>query len=174
MFLDFMFKTKPNLKELEKFSAGNNAFHYDYIYNSNFVDDMQEPYQETPWFLTFSEMDGDCWENYNYVHDREAVTKFFSYTPEIVLSQMLDPLVINAIKDPNYKYASLTSLKNEFYQQYFPDIISRPKYSGNEKLGKTKELKQYLERVRNDRLLCSEIKSFRIKYSEFVESLIIR
>lgn len=171
VLLDFMFKTKPGLKELERFSAGNNSFHYDYVYNSNFVDDMQEPYQETPWFLTFSEMDGDCWENYNYFHNKEAVTKFFSYTPEIALSQMLDPMVINAMKDPNYKHASLTPLKNDFYQQYFPDIIPRPKYSGNEKMGKTKEAKQYLERVCEDKLLCSKIKSFRIEYSEFVKSL---
>lgn len=74
------------------------------------------------------------WFRFFIAREREACPSFFQYTPELILSYILDPLIQDLISNPDNKnLLNSAEIKLNFYQQHF-DILPRPKYTGFEKV----------------------------------------
>ena len=62
-------------------------------------------------------------------------------------------------------------LKNEFYQSYWYDIITRPKYTGNELIFEWPEFKNFMERNKDKLLNDRDIKQKRFTVEDFVQKI---
>jgi len=90
------------------------------------------------------------WLRYAVNKNIKGGINFFQYTPEIVLSMALDPLMQNLVNNNPVGKQSTRSTKYLIYKKYWPDIDIREKYHGGEKipllteyLNKDKLLKKY-------------------------------
>lgn len=90
------------------------------------------PYEKSDWFLWEKEKIAS-WYRHFMIYQRDACPGFFQYTPEIMLSYLLDPLVQELISDRIIGKLTTESSKLKIYQQHF-DLITRPKYTGFEKI----------------------------------------
>lgn len=90
------------------------------------------PYEKSEWSLWEKEKIA-AWYRHFIVRAREGCPGFYQYTPEIMLSYINDPIVQDLINDRIVGKLSTESSKLRIYQQHF-DLISRPKYTGFEKL----------------------------------------
>lgn len=90
------------------------------------------PYERSWWDLYEKEKIAS-WYRHFMVQDREACPGFFQYTPEIILSYLLDPFVQDLVHDRIVGKLCTASSKLKIYQQHFP-LLDRPKYTGFEKV----------------------------------------
>jgi hypothetical protein len=74
-----------------------------------------------------------AWYRHFLVRGRDGCPGFFQYTPEIMLSWLVDPLAVELWNDRIPGKLDSTSSKLRFYRQHF-DLRVRPKYSGFEKV----------------------------------------
>ncbi len=172
ILLEFWYKSNPDLKVLPKCCDGCDGVYGSYIFNTGLVDNNGVSYQKydlspSPWIFSFSEIDGDAWPNYMYHINRSSVTKFFSYTPEIALSTLKDPLVQKAINNEIPGLVRTADIKEEFYAQYF-DFIKRPKFTGYEKFKKSDA---YQNRCKYHRIDESKILQYHFWYQDLIGSL---
>lgn len=63
-----------------------------------------------------------------------AVPSFFQWSPELMASFLLDPVILNVVLSSKPKRHYTNPLKQEFYASHFPGLKKRPKYIGYEKL----------------------------------------
>lgn len=73
------------------------------------------------------------WYRHFLIQRRDACPGFFQYTPEIILSYLNDPMVQSLIQNNLIDQTDTKESKLRIYKQYF-DLISRPKYTGFEKV----------------------------------------
>lgn len=90
------------------------------------------PYPRSDWSLWEKEKIA-AWYRHFMVRNRDGCPGFYQYTPEIMLSYLQDPFVQDLVNDKLIGKLSTESSKLKIYQQHF-DIITRPKYTGFEKL----------------------------------------
>lgn len=69
------------------------------------------------------------WYRHFLILERAACPGFFQYTPELMLSYLIDPMVVKFIDE--IKQGSTADIKLAMYQQHF-NLASRPKYTGFE------------------------------------------
>ncbi len=74
-----------------------------------------------------------AWYRHFLVRGRDGCPGFFQYTPEIMLSWLVDPLAIELWNDRIPGKLDSVSSKLRFYRQHF-ELQVRPKYSGFEKV----------------------------------------
>jgi hypothetical protein len=74
-----------------------------------------------------------AWYRHFLVRGRDGCPGFFQYTPELMLSWLVDPLAVELWNDRIPGKLDSTSSKLRFYRQHF-DLRVRPKYSGFEKV----------------------------------------
>lgn len=74
-----------------------------------------------------------AWYRHFLVRGRDGCPGFFQYTPEIMLSWLVDPLAIELWNDRIVGKLDSVSTKLRFYRQHF-DLRVRPKYSGFERV----------------------------------------
>lgn len=82
------------------------------------------------WFLLEKERIAS-WYRFFVARNRSGCPGFFQYTPEILLSYLLDPEVVKMVKESVVD--SSAKIKLEMYQQHFP-LKTRPKFTGYEKV----------------------------------------
>ncbi len=92
----------------------------------------ESPYLHTEWYLYEKEKIA-AWFRHFIVKRRNACPGFFQYTPEIMLSYLLDPFVQSLTNSEIVGKLSTESSKLAIYQQHFK-LVDRPKYSGFEKI----------------------------------------
>lgn len=92
------------------------------------------PYVHSTWDLWEKEKIA-AWFRIFLVRGREGCPGFFQYTPEIMLSYLRDPFVQKLASSQIEGKLSTESSKLAIYQQHFP-LVSRPKYTGFEKVQK--------------------------------------
>lgn len=73
------------------------------------------------------------WYRHLMVRGRDGCVGFFQFTPEVMLSYLLDPLVVDLVCNKLEGKLTSESSKLSIYQRHF-DLESRPKYSGYEKV----------------------------------------
>lgn len=74
-----------------------------------------------------------AWYRHFIVRNRSGCPGFFQYTPELMLSYLQDPFVIESLKWLPNDVISNVSIKLPLYQNHFP-LETRLKYTGFEKL----------------------------------------
>lgn len=102
-------------------------------YNENYKPG-ESPYLHSEWSLWEKEKIA-AWYRHFIVKRRNACPGFFQYTPEIMLSYLLDPFVQRLTNSEIIGKLSTESSKLAIYQQHFK-LVDRPKYSGFEKIQK--------------------------------------
>lgn len=90
------------------------------------------PYEESPWDLWEKEKIAS-WYRHFMVNERNACPGFFQYTPELMLSYLLDPYVYALIESKIPGKLTTESSKLAIYQQHF-DLLDRPKFTGFERV----------------------------------------
>jgi len=90
------------------------------------------PYEDSEWDLYEKEKIA-AWFRHFMVKKRSGCPGFFQYTPEIILSYLLDPFVQRLTSNHMTGKLCTASSKLKIYQQHF-DLIDRPKFSGFEKV----------------------------------------
>lgn len=90
------------------------------------------PYLHSEWTLWEKEKIAAWFRHFIY-KKRNACPGFFQYTPEIILSYLLDPFVEKLTQSQMIGKLSTASSKLAIYQQHF-QLVDRPKYSGFEKI----------------------------------------
>ena len=167
---DHVYRLKPNV-EFEEFSANNDAYWGDYVYPSRMGDNAEGIIKDAKWFYGVTEQTGYIWDSKQVTENKHGLGSFLSYTPEQLLSQFIDPFTTKIFNNEFPSVYIAGQLKNEFYQTYWPDIISRPKYSGNELVFEWSEYKAFLDRNKNKLLDDIDIKQRRILVDDFIHSL---
>lgn len=92
----------------------------------------RDEYPRTHWDLIEKEKIA-AWYRHFLVRNREGCPGFFQFTPEIMLSWLVDPIGLDLWNDRIPGKLDSTSSKLRVYKQHFA-IQNRPKYSGFEKL----------------------------------------
>jgi len=83
------------------------------------------------WYHYVREDNDMSYFKYSLKTNKTVISEFFSYTPELMLSYLIDPLVQDLVNDRiDYKYG-LLSTKPNVYAKYF-NFEARPKYHGYE------------------------------------------
>ena len=108
------------------------------------------PYPDTQWDLYEKEAIAS-WYRHLMLTGRDGSGGFFQYTPELILSYLMDRDVINLVRNRNIGKLSTKTSKLPIYQKYF-DLVTRPKFTGFEKIGEP------------DRAICKHL--FKL-YSEY-------
>jgi hypothetical protein len=123
------------------------------------------PYDNSEWEIWEKEKIA-AWYRFFIVRNRNGSPGFFQYTPEVMLSYLLDPFVQRLIKNKIKGKLTTESSKVEIYQQHFP-VLARPKYTGFERVQKEDaELRQLLKSKWS---FADEI--YKIRSSELMKSL---
>lgn len=92
------------------------------------------PYKSSSWDVWVTE--AVCsWHRHFINQDRPAIPGFFQYTPEMIYSFLMDPVVKELINNKRHGKLTVQSTKYEIYSRYF-DLIYRKKYTGFEKATK--------------------------------------
>lgn len=84
------------------------------------------------WYYTFRENEDASAIRFSNTFNIPLVNEYFSYTPEIMLYFLESPLVFQMLKKP-YKLTSVSS-KNTILEQLYPEVRSKIKTHGFEKL----------------------------------------
>ncbi len=99
--------------------------------------DPQEPartdYPAADWELYEKEKIA-AWYRHFMIRNKEACPGFFQYTPEIILSYLMDHYVRDLCTNKIFGKYSTVSSKLKIYQNHFPSLEERPKYTGYEKV----------------------------------------
>lgn len=91
-------------------------------------------YDSRSWYIQISEM--TCSWNKHFINqDRAAVPTFFQYTPEMMYSFLLDPIMIDLINNKIPGKLSNASSKYKIYTRYF-DLLYRKKCTGYDRMQK--------------------------------------
>ena len=167
---DHLYRLKKDI-EFEEYSANNDAYWGDYAYPSRMVDESAGIIKDAKWFYGVTEQLGYSWDNKCVIENKHGMGSFLSYTPEQLLSQLIDPFTTRIFNNefPNVYIAG--QLKNEFYQSYWYDIITRPKYTGNELIFEWPEFKNFMERNKDKLLNDMDIKQKRFTVEDFVQKI---
>ena len=166
---DHLYRLKSNI-EFEEFSANNDAYWGDYVYPSRMVDDSKG-IKDAKWFYGVTEQIGYAWDNKFVIENKHGIGSFLSYTPEQLMSQFIDPFTTRIFNNEFPDVYIAGQLKNEFFQIYWPDMITRPKYSGNELIFEWPEYKKFMKRNKNKLLNDIDIKQKRIIVEDFITLL---
>lgn len=70
------------------------------------------------------------WYKLNYPND---VPLFYMYTPQLARSFMNEPEIIDCVKEYSYKI-NVVSSKQRMFSRYWPELTTRKKYTGFEKV----------------------------------------
>lgn len=86
------------------------------------------------WMHAFDE--SSIMSRYNFLKQRQYCDYpfFYLYRPELYAAYSFDPFVEQMIENPHK--LSLSSTKKSMMKHYFPEMYSRPKYTGFEKIKK--------------------------------------
>ena len=86
------------------------------------------------WYYCFRENEDASAMRFSYTYNIPLVNEFFSYTPELLLSYLEDPTVTTLVSTKyNYKLSSV-STKNYVLKKLVPQIRTKDKKHGFEKL----------------------------------------
>jgi len=164
---DHVYKSNPYV-DFEPFSANNDETFGDYVYPPHLVETTGNTTIKSRWFYGVTEQLGYCWDNWCKALNKEGLSSFLSYTPEQLLTQFKDPLSKRIFNNQFDGIYNTGQMKNEFFQSHWPDMLSRPKYTGNELIFEFEEYKQF--RIRNEGIILQEkdIKQRRIFVEEFI------
>jgi len=167
---DHVYKSTP-YAQFEYFSANNSGTFGDYVYAPHLVETTGNTDIKSKWFYGVTEQLGYCWDNWCRDLNKEGLSSFLSYTPEQLLSQFKDPLSTKIFNNEFPGIYNTGQMKNEFFQRHWPDMLSRPKYTGNELIFEFEEYKQF--RIRNKDIILQEkdIKQRRIFVDEMITYL---
>jgi len=91
---------------------------------------LERSSQSDPSWYLFEKEKIAAWYRHFLLRKRSGAPGFFQFTPELMLSFTLDPFVQKKLRSES---CSSKEFKLEFYQQHF-DVVSRPKYTGFEKV----------------------------------------
>lgn len=113
------------------------------------------------------------WTLYHKSIGRTAITDWYEYRPEIIISHMKIPKMQELITDQKFGKLSTVSSKALIHKDYWNDIVDRPKMVGFEKdkpAGKKSKPDFMLEfeRQYTDKV---ESKSFRFSSKEIIDAL---
>lgn len=101
-------------------------------YKYKFSDDLPVSNAAPEWDLWEKEKIA-AWYRFLQFRQKPGCGGFFQYTPEIMASYLLDPIVQNFIFSSGAIKVSTQDCKLKMYQSHFP-ILARPKYNGYEKM----------------------------------------
>lgn len=73
-----------------------------------------------------------AWYRHPMNQDRPAVPGYFQYTPEVMLSFLLDSTTQELANCEHWGKLSNVSTKKKVYEKHFPDLIQRSKTTGFE------------------------------------------
>jgi hypothetical protein len=104
------------------------------------------PYTHSEWSLWEKEKIA-AWYRHFIVKNRPACPGFFQYTPEVILSYLLDPIVQKLTRSEIVGKLSTESSKLQIYQQHF-SLIERPKFTGFEHI---QAADSYFRKILTDR-----------------------
>jgi len=104
---------------------------------------------------------------YRYLQNRkrDGATGFYAYTPELLLSFILEKEVSNMFISP--QYYNIIKVKYKVYEKYFPDMVTREKKTGFETVD---ELDKKYRNVLKDALPFNN-RVFLQPINEFIKSL---
>lgn len=98
----------------------------------NFLHDLGPESTRPGWHLSEKEKIA-AWYRHFILRGRNGCPGFFQYTPELMLSWLLDPIAINLWRKPAPSHLDSLSTKFPVYRQHF-NLRPRPKYTGFEKV----------------------------------------
>jgi len=81
-------------------------------------------------------------QSYLIRKSKKGIALFFKYNPENILSYLSMPIVKNMYEN---KSTPSDHTKHDFYKEFFPGILNRPKYHGLEKVKISTDLKSYIK-----------------------------
>ena len=167
---EHIYKLFPGV-ELEKYSCDNNSSIGDYVFPTHLVEMTGSTNIKTKWWYGITEQMGFCWDNYYTANDRESTGSFHCWRPEQLLSQLIDPFTKRLINNEFEGISFGNELKSEFYQSHWPEITSRPKYTGNEKIFEFKEYQDFRKRHKDTILQELDIRQRRLFVDDLVDIL---
>jgi len=167
---DHVYKSNPHV-QFEYFSANNNDTFGDYVFAPHLVETKGDTNIKSKWFYGVTEQLGYCWDNWCQALNKEGLSSFLSYTPEQLLSQFLHPLSKQIFNNSFPGIYNTGQMKNQFFQSHWPDMLSRPKYTGNELIFDFEEYKEFRDRHCDTILKESDIKQRRIFVDDFINTL---
>lgn len=116
------------------------------------------------WYFQVREKEDTIYRWAEY-RNRSAATGFYAYTPEILLSFVLEPEISNMFLSPIYD--DIVQVKYKVYERCFPDMKRREKKTGFEEFKEVENIyrSHLLESLPNNNRV------FRQKIETFVEKL---
>lgn len=125
--------------------------------------------EDSYWYYTIRENEDCSAMRFSYKYGIPLVNEWFSYTPELILYWLTNPMIQNLVNTPdNYKLTSVSS-KNKILTSLIPEIKWRVKTHGFERLlGFNQE--SYRE-LTSHQILSLEPSLNGIKYSEILTML---
>lgn len=125
----------------------------------------ESPYEPGVWTLNTKEV-YSSWYKHFINQDRPGIPRFYEYSPEMMYSFLLDPIVIDLVNNRLHGKLGLVTSKYNVYSRYFDNLIERPKNTGFEKI-KDIEAK-YIDKLL---LLNNNTDVFKIEYTALLEKL---
>lgn len=89
------------------------------------------PYERSPWDMYEKELIA-AWYRHFQIRDREGAPGFFQYNPENMYAFLVDKTIQDLVNDRIPGKCSSMSSKLGIYQRYWPELVSREKYTGFE------------------------------------------
>jgi hypothetical protein len=118
------------------------------------------------WFYYVRENNDLSIPKYAYINHRPVISEYFSFTPEIMLSYAIDPLVTKLITNQLPGKRSVQQIKLDVYGQHFP-LETRPKYHGYETL----KLLNFQAKNEMQQVIPFNDNVFQMYVKDFIESL---
>jgi hypothetical protein len=119
------------------------------------------------WYHYVREDNDMSYFKYAITNNKTVISEFFSYTPELMLSYLTDPMVVDLVNDRiDYKYG-LLSTKPNVYAKYW-NFDARPKYHGYENVMHLNN-KVYLDLGEDNEVLHSSI--YKTEYTNLIKQL---
>lgn len=109
--------------------GGESLVHKRYNHEKMLTDDPT--HTEYCWYHKFRENNDSATMKYAVANNKTIISEFFSYTPELLLSFLQDPIVSDICNNRVFGKVSLLSSKFKIYGQHFL-LQARPKYHGYE------------------------------------------
>ena len=104
-------------------------------------------YPKRPWYMHERERIA-AWYRHAMIQDRPAVPGYFQYTPEVMLSFLLDSTTRELANCEHWGKLSNASTKKTVYEKYFPNLIQRTKTTGFEQvMGHDHVIRKELDRL---------------------------
>lgn len=118
------------------------------------------------WFYYVRENNDLSVPKYAYINHRPVISEYFSFTPEIMLSYAIDPMVTQLITGQLRGKRSVQTIKLDVYGQHF-SLTPRPKYHGYETL----KLLNFNAKNEMQQVIPYNDNVFQIYVKDFIESL---